>query len=175
MKIRIEDITEEGLTLDVAEEGAAIAAIAGGLDFTIASPVKAHLEITKTGSDVFVRGDVETTLEFVCGRCLRAFEQKIDTGFNLFFTREAEKAREKELHAGDLDVNLLDPKGAEIDTSEILRAQLSLDAPMKPLCSPDCKGLCPKCGEDMNIGPCKCPQASTPDGRFAKLKDFKVK
>lgn len=173
MKIRIEDITEEGLSLDVVEEGSELAAAAGNLDFTIPSPVKAHLEVTKTGSDVFVRGDITATLGFVCGRCLKAFEQKTSTDFNLFFTREAEKAREKELHAGDIDVNLLE--GPELDTSEILRAQLSLDAPMKPLCNPDCKGLCPKCGEDLNLGPCKCHPADKTDGRFAKLKDFKVK
>ncbi|MBI5969744.1 MAG: DUF177 domain-containing protein [Deltaproteobacteria bacterium] len=173
MKIRIEDITEEGLTLDVVEEGAALTAVAGSLDFTIPGQVKARLEITKTGADVFVRGSLDAALGFVCGRCLKAFEQKSGGAFNLFFTREAEKAREKELHAGDMDVNLLE--GAEFDTSEMLLAQLSLDAPMKPLCNADCKGLCPKCGEELNAGPCKCPQASTPDKRFAKLKDFKVR
>ena len=106
MKIRIEDITEEGIALDVLEEVAALTAIAGKLDFTIPSPVKAHLEITKTGADVFVRGTVDATLGFVCGRCLKAFEQKVTGDINVLFAKGTEKAREKEARRG-MDVNLL--------------------------------------------------------------------
>ena len=56
-----------------------------------------------------------------------------------------------------------------LETDPILIEQLQLNVPMKPLCRPDCKGLCPDCGADLNEGACSCGSRprSTPAGRLS--------
>lgn len=177
MKIRINDITDAGLSLDVVEEGKVIEGLAGQLDFVFNSPVRAHLDITRTGKDIQISGDMKTALGFVCNRCLKPFAYPLDTGFSVYYTLGREPEREKELTAADIDVNFL--IGDELDTADILFAQISLELPMQALCNDDCPGLCPVCGQDLNAGPCACPvkekAEDTTDVRFAKLKEFKVK
>ncbi len=175
MKIKIDDIPEAGLSVDITEEGRNIEALAGGkLDFSMPSPVSAHLEFTRTDGNVFVAGDLKARIKLVCGRCLKEFEEAIVTSFTDFFVRGRQEEKEKEeLRAEDLEINYL--TGHELDTNEIILGQISLEVPMKPLCTPVCKGLCPKCGADLNVGECKCPKDEKTDSMFASLKDFKVK
>ncbi|MDH4101483.1 MAG: DUF177 domain-containing protein, partial [Nitrospirota bacterium] len=98
-----------------------------------------------------------------------------DSVFNVFYAKGDETERDKEVKPSEIDVNYFD--GVSLDTTEIILAQISLDAPMKPLCREDCAGLCPRCGADLNNGPCGCAGHGDEhvDARFAKLKDFKVK
>lgn len=173
MKIYINDIPPEGLSLDLKEEGSTLASLAGGLDFSFLSPVVAHLSVTRKGEDVSVCGDVSTKASLTCSRCIRKFDFTIETHFSVFFTRLREEAKERELKKEDMELNLLD--GDEIDTDAILLEQIALEVPIKPLCSPECKGLCPRCGADLNQGRCGCPEEERIDPRFARLRDFKIK
>ena len=59
-----------------------------------------------------------------------------------------------------------------LETKPILIEQLQLNIPMKPLCRPDCAGLCPTCGADLNLGPCGCPTGGS-DPRWAGLQLLK--
>ena len=61
-------------------------------------------------------------------------------------------------------------EGSEIDLDEILSTCLILDMETKFLCSEDCKGLCPRCGKNLNLGPCGCRKE--PDPRFAVLEQL---
>ncbi len=58
-----------------------------------------------------------------------------------------------------------------LDLDELLREDILLDMPSKFLCSPDCRGICPKCGKNLNEGPCGCAQREI-DPRLAALKDL---
>lgn len=174
MKILLDEIPEEGLSVDLSEEGDALGELAaGGLDFEIKGPVKAHLDVNKADGNVLVRGFLDASLVLECSRCTAGYEFDIDTDFHVFFVRGKEGAGEKELHKSDLEVSYIDTP--ELDTDELLLAQLALEVPMKPLCREDCKGLCPKCGADLNEGDCGCEREERVDPRFAALKDFKVK
>lgn len=174
MKIKLDEIPESGMSLDVVDEGRALNEIAGGkLDFSFMSPVKAHLEISKQGRSFFITGDINATLRLNCSRCTREFDYQFDADFSSYYERTADGEKEKELRAGDLDVNFIE--GDELDTAELLLGQIALELPMQPLCTPECKGLCPRCGADLNQGECGCGKEDKPDPRFAKLKDFKVK
>ncbi len=174
MKILIDDIPENGLSIDLSEDGKNLEAIAGGnLDYSFVEPVSAHLDFTGIEGNLYVAGRIKTRISTDCGRCLKGFSRDFETDFSVFYSRGREEAREVELKAADLDVNYFE--GPELDTTEILMSQLSLEMPMQQLCKPDCKGLCPKCGADLNQGMCKCGAEDKIDTRFAKLKDFKVK
>ena len=182
MKIDIEDIPEAGLFVDVSVSAAELIAIAGKLDFTLSAPVEAHFEMSRTGAEVQVSGELKAALGFVCSRCLKEFAYPVDSAFSLFYTRQRQTEKEKELTKADFDVNLLATN--EIDTTEMLLGQLTLEAPMKPLCREECNGLCPSCGADLNEGACGCAGGHKPapegfnrgtDSSFAGLKGFKVK
>ena len=172
MKIRIEDIPDSGLSVDVKEEGGVLTELAGELDFSMPAPVQGHLELTKSDGGVYVSGEVRARLGLVCGRCLKGFEQAFIIPVSIFYTCFAEKEREKELSMADMEVNYL--PGGELDTAEVLLSQVSLEAPMKPLCSAGCKGLCTRCGADLNKGACGCKAEEMIDSRLAALKDFKA-
>ncbi len=55
-----------------------------------------------------------------------------------------------------------------VDLSEVIRQYTLLTVPVKPLCRPDCNGICPSCGHDLNQGPCRCPSHAY-DQRWSKL------
>ena len=98
----------------------------------------------------------------------------MESSFHVFFVRGTEDKREKGLDRADMEVNYIGD-AEEVDTDEILLAQVALEMPSKNLCRPDCKGLCPKCGADLNEGDCGCPKDERVDPRLEKLKDFKIK
>lgn len=173
MKIKTEDIPDSGLSLDVSEDGEALARLAGELDFSIPSPVTGHIELTRSDGGVYVSGELRARIMLVCSRCLKEFDRTLDIPVSIFYTCYAEAEREKELTAADMDVSYL--PGGELDTAEVLLSQVCLEAPMKPLCKDDCKGICQKCGADLNAGKCGCKAEERIDPRLAALKDFKVK
>ncbi len=173
MKIKVDDIPEAGLRLEVKEEGKALDALAEGLDFSILSPLDAELDIIRTGDGANISGHMRTRLEFTCSRCLKRFVNPVDAEFNAYYVRGKAEADEQGLKAGDMELNFLD--GDSIDTGDVLMGQLSLDVPIQPLCGEGCKGLCKRCGADLNQGACSCGGEEKGDARFARLRDFKVK
>ena len=80
------------------------------------------------------------------------------------------EAGERELDEDDLGVLHLEEE--VLDTRPILLEQLQLNIPMKPLCRPDCQGLCPQCGADLNLGACGCGERQV-DPRWAALAALK--
>jgi uncharacterized protein len=63
---------------------------------------------------------------------------------------------------------ILPPRAADIDLGDAIREALILAMPEYPLCREDCRGLCPRCGADLNQGPCACPPV--PDPRWGALE-----
>ena len=71
------------------------------------------------------------------------------------------------------DVFLINKKDMTVDLSEVLRQEILLHFPLIPVCSKSCKGLCPKCGIDLNKKTCECKKETTADKPLAILKQFK--
>lgn len=175
MKIKLDEIPESGLSLDVVDEGRALNEIAGGnLDFSFLTPVKAHLEISRQGRSFFISGEIKASIRLNCSRCTREFDYPYDAPFSAYYERTGKNVeRDSELKPADLEVNFIE--GDELDTAELLLGQIALELPMQPLCTPSCRGLCPKCGADLNFGECGCGGEAKTESKFAKLKDFKIK
>jgi uncharacterized protein len=138
-------------------------------DFRVVAPVEFKAQVTKDAQKVRLTGRVRTTLETNCGRCLEPFTVPVDAPFDLMFLPEAEEpaTREREVSADDVGVSFY--KDDAIDLGEIMREQFFLAQPMKPLCQPDCQGLCPHCGVNRNRETCEC-RIGWVDPRFAGLK-----
>ncbi len=140
-----------------------------------AADVQAELELHRKGEQrVEVRGSLHTGLRLTCDRCLNDYDFPVDADFCLVLdAAEAEDWSVKEIDgAADLDVVQVDEP--EADLEDILRQQVLLCLPVKQLCSPDCRGLCPGCGADLNAGGCACP-AATEKSPFAVLAALKKK
>ncbi len=162
MKILIPDIPEEGLDIDISEEIKT--------DYPrLLSPVSASLHVDKVGDEVLLRGRLSTKIELRCSRCLKDFEREVNIDVDVVYHSLSElKGEEKyEIKEDELDTGFY--LEDEIDLDELLLEQIILNIPMKPLCSEFCKGLCPRCGKDLNTEECNCERMGI-DPRFERLK-----
>ena len=124
-------------------------------------PVTASGTVRNTAGVLLMRGEVRTRLFGVCDRCAREFER--DVVFPLEAVLVTELASEQN---EDDWVFVLENGCADLD--DIVNTTFVLNMDTKLLCKPDCKGLCCRCGANLNDGPCSCkPEA---DPRFAALQ-----
>lgn len=161
MKVQVSDITDEGLDLEFQETVK--------VSVSLLSPVKARLRLDKVGSEVLAQGELNTRMELQCSRCLRNFPKDMDMNVNVVYHPVEELGEEEkhEVREDELDMGFY--RDDELDIHDLVVEQILLNVPMKPLCSESCRGICPKCGADMNVNPCKCEQKET-DPRLAVLK-----
>jgi len=161
MKVLVSDITDEGLDLEFQETVK--------VSVPLLSPVKALLRLEKVGSEVLAHGEVTTTMELQCSRCLRSFPKDMDMKIDVVYHPVEELKGEEKHEVKEDELNMGFYQGDELDIQDLIVEQILLSVPMKPLCSESCRGICPRCGVDMNINPCRCEQKET-DPRLAVLK-----
>jgi uncharacterized protein len=120
-----------------------------------AAEVEASLGMDRTGDLVSIRGQVRSAAHLECVRCLRPFELPLAVDLTVVADRAGGRARlEEDLEADDY---MLFHDGRQLDLREQVRETLLLELPITPHCREDCRGLCPRCGADLNQGPCGCP------------------
>ncbi len=175
LKINVVTIPEEGLNLLISEEAKWFESCfpdSDRLDFTLRK-VDAKCQITRTSSTVFVKGSISVLLGISCSRCLDDLD--FAAGGDFAYTLVPLKPEPKEyleLQAEELEISYY--QGDFIDLTPIICEQIILQTPIKPLCSEDCKGLCPHCGINLNAASCNCREEVV-DDRFAVLKKIKIK
>ncbi|HEB01984.1 MAG TPA: DUF177 domain-containing protein, partial [Nitrospirae bacterium] len=119
-----------------------------------------------------VKGNVSTSVELVCDRCLKEFERGLDLHIDLMYSRTCEvdgEGKYHEVQAGELNTGFI--TGDELDLGEVVSEQMTLALPMRSLCFEGCKGICPKCGVDLNKTECGC-EAGSIDPRFQVLQEY---
>ena len=137
--------------------------------YRIVAPVHLDFVIQKDKEKFRLIGAAQTELELTCSRCLEPFRMPVDAAFDLRFLPSAEMARDHEREVRDEDLDTSYYRDDQIDLNELLREQIYLALPMKPLCRDDCQGLCPQCGTNWNAGTCACT-TEWEDPRLAVLK-----
>jgi len=115
---------------------------------------KVQLKLFKTGEKITAKGNVTFALMLECSRCLVDFNKEFTEDLDVFFLPGFSEPKEKEL--SEDEVKTLFYGNKEVDLLPVIRDTILLSIPMKPLCDEDCKGLCPKCGKNLNDGPCEC-------------------
>jgi uncharacterized protein len=140
-------------------------------EFAVAAPVHLVLDVHKDRDVYRVAGRVRTSLRLQCGRCLEPFTVPIDSSFDLRYLPQPTGSthEEHEIYEDDLTTSYYSDE--TLDLGELMREQLELALPMKPLCSEDCKGLCPECGTNLNKATCGC-KPKWEDSRLAGLKSL---
>ena len=135
--------------------------------------LQAGADLTRAALEVLARGKITGDVTMVCSRCAGEAHVVLDAPFEvLFLPRDADAPAEPDdVAAEQPDVALYDDD--QIDLEETLREELLVALPLAPLCAETCKGLCPNCGQDLNVGSCTCP-TEPQDVRLAALRNIKI-
>ena len=170
MKIAIDDVKatpkELRYTEDVAELNSRLGR--GVRDYRLPHGFDVETEFYRSGLDVFFRGELHGKVVGTCARCLEEYPFDLDHPFVFVLTPRAAAGREPAgLKSAD-DLALSYYEGDEIELTPLVYEQTILALPTRPLCADDCRGLCSRCGTNLNGGPCGCP-AAPPDSRLAGI------
>ena len=142
--------------------------------FRIVAPVDLAFDISRDKDQFLLAGRVKTTLELPCSRCLEPFEIPVNLAFDLRYLPRTVNAGEGEREIQEDDLTTAFYENDTIDLGQLMREQFYLALPMKPLCRPDCAGLCPSCGANLNQGACAC-KVEWEDPRLAVLKQLSLR
>jgi uncharacterized protein len=145
---------------------------AEGDPFRVVSPVALVFDVDRQDVGRYrVNGHLSSELELTCSRCLEPFTLPVTTSFDLRYVPRTQNVGEGEQEVEEDDLTTAFYSDDRIDLGELITEQFQLALPMKPLCSDDCRGLCPQCGTNLNTGSCNCDRQWV-DPRLAALKDF---
>jgi len=127
--------------------------------------------LRNTLGEIRIRGHIKAQMEGACDRCLEPAVVEIDSDFDLFYRPVLQTANHAEIHLEEGEIDLAFYEGDGVELAEALREHILLSLPMQLFCRPDCKGLCPYCGANRNLGDCGC-RPPFRDPRWASLKDL---
>jgi uncharacterized protein len=129
--------------------------------FAPESPVDIDLHLEALSDGIVVDGEIRAHWHAECRRCLRPIDGDLSGPVHELYQREV------------TDEEAFPIVGDVLDLGEMVREVLLIDAPAAPLCRPDCAGICPTCGKDLNEGPCDCPQPVA-DPRWSALDQLAI-
>ncbi len=140
----------------VGEEPASILDLSADKHLTAEGPIRYDFSVQVVSHELVVRGTLKLALRAECSRCADFVSTTVaDLSF---------------LRAYDV------PVGTEtVDLTGDIREDILVNLPTYPLCSPDCKGLCPRCGANWNRGPCACKRTPEAGGGWDALDKLKLK
>ena len=140
--------------------------------------VDIELGARQMGDLIIIEGRFKTLVGLTCNRCLKQYQTTLEAPFNLNLTSELPEKNAPvdtdEIELRSEEIGLLFFQGEIIDLRNALQSEIVMAVPMKPLCKPECEGLCAKCGADLNLNNCSCEEKNV-DPRFAVLKNLKIK
>ena len=138
-----------------------------GLDVALADPVRVAGRLHAAGEGRFYwRASLNTRMAGQCRRCLAAVTVPVVADVDALFSQDPDALEDPSSYPLACDATAIDLRGA-------LREELLLALPQWVVCREDCRGLCPRCGADLNAGPCGCPPAVDP--RWSGLAALKHK
>ena len=162
------DITVDGLSL-VGEATAEELGLTAD-DAIVPGPLAVSLDLTNVEGLVAVTGVLEGTIVRECVRCLKEYEDPLAFSVRAAFVPEPKSAprHPKRVDSRKTSAKVAEPEqeeesddqyqyqGNQLELAPMLREHVILSAPMQPLCSDDCLGLCARCGKNLNEGSCQC-------------------
>jgi len=130
-------------------------------ELAFASPVHVEIQVTNTGGSLLAQGKIQTEIKVICSRCLEDFAYSIELPYEDEWVLASEATAEHKENALLYDQD-------EVEIGERIFEHIVLGLPMKFTCSPECRGLCPQCGTNLNVGECNCADNNA-DPRLADL------
>lgn len=175
MRIRVDEIPESGRFLHFHWDEDHLRQFLPPEDpfeIELVRPVNVDLEIQKRIDHIRITGTIRGVLRLGCHRCLKPFQWPMDETVDVFLLEEekAPQEEELELEGEELDFEFFDGQIIEID--QLVAEQIFLALPFKVLCSEDCRGICPRCGVNLNDEECRCATEKEPSA-FSRLEAIK--
>lgn len=153
--------------LRLAEDVPADAPMFGDSDVELAGPLHVDLEAQMAGSDVVVRGELKGSVAGECRRCLEPLVLAVEEPVSALFTDVVEGA-----DSGG-EVYPLPARATMLDLGGMVRENFLLAVPQFAVCDDACRGLCPRCGSNLNERDCDCATEQA-DDRWAPLRRMKL-
>ena len=139
-----------------------------GTEAVLARPIEVTGRLQAAGEGRFYwHGRLQTTVAAECRRCLASVSVPLAVQIGALFSQEPGAADDPDTYAVAHDAVAIDVRGA-------VREELILALPRYVLCREECRGLCPRCGKDLNAGPCGCTDTPA-DARWSALAALKDK
>ena len=123
-------------------------------------PLTLSLHLDRRGDEIWIRGHIHAIALQQCSRCLVDFSQILALDFEVFCARVQNPRVESHPALDEEDGGVHHHDGKVLSIDGEIREAVILGLPMQPLCRESCAGLCPRCGEDRNLGPCRCVRAT---------------
>lgn len=165
LRVNLGELRREG-SFDVEAEVASDDDLWNDTDLTWARDVKVGVRASYAGTgEVVARGRIEGTLVQECRRCLKRVDTELAEELTMVFVDEADEDEDGGAYA-------LEPVGEELDLSNAVREEVVLAVNPFVVCKPECRGLCPQCGRNLNEGSCDCTQEEA-DPRWEALRELK--
>ena len=177
MEIPLKDIPDQGLDIAYEEDPRLLDLVDKNVGFE--EKIAIHGRLSKAGETVSLSGWLTTRLILPCSRCAKDFTfplyQELATQFLPFAEASTEKPSEG-LQDGDIEEDDLHfYRGQSVVLDDFIREEVILAIPMRPLCDPNCKGLCLRCGQDLNVTACGCPQEESASSMDPTVKNNRKK
>jgi uncharacterized protein len=134
-----------------------------GESYPVSEPVEASGTVRNTAGVLMMTGSLHTTLHGVCDRCAADFDRYVEFPIDVVLVTELSNEENEDEWVFPLVAD-------SADLEDIVRTVFVLNLDSKLLCKDDCKGLCCRCGKNLNEGPCSCQKELDP--RFAALKQL---
>ena len=134
-----------------------------GTSYPVSEPVSINATVRNTAGVLVMKGEITTCLHGTCDRCAADFTRDVEIPVDVVLVDELSNEDNE-----DEWVFALEADAADLE--EIVRTVFVLNLDSKLLCKPDCKGLCCRCGKNLNDGPCGCQKELDP--RFAALRQL---
>ena len=134
-----------------------------GVSYPVSEPVNAEGVVRNTAGVLVMTGNIRTIIHGTCDRCASDFDREIDFPIDVVLVTELANEENEDEWVFPLE-------GDSADLDDIVRTVFVLNLDSKLLCKEDCKGLCHRCGKNLNDGPCSCQKELDP--RFAALKQL---
>jgi len=173
LKVKLNEIPQGGLELHYSSESHELDTAL--FDLLGEAPIyKVDLLLNHSDSVTQLKGSISATLTQACSRCVENFESPLAKKFTTIYSKSEEGIKTLSEGLDDLqgsfDIEFI--SGNELDVGDVVHEQIAIDIPFQPLCSEDCKGLCPQCGANLNSEEPHVHSESQDktDSPFAKLK-----
>ena len=134
-----------------------------GTTHPVSEPVIAEGSVRNTAGVLVMKGTVKTCIHGVCDRCASDFDADVEFPIDVVLVKELANEENEDEWVFPLE-------GDAADLEEIVRTVFVLNMDSQLLCKPDCKGMCCRCGKNLNDGPCSCQKELDP--RFAALRQL---
>ena len=134
-----------------------------GVSYPVSEPVLAAGTVRNTAGVLVMTGEISTTIHGTCDRCAADFDRDVNIPIDVVLVTEMANEENEDEWVFPLE-------GDSADLYDIVRTVFVLNLDSKLLCKEDCKGLCHRCGKNLNDGPCNCQKELDP--RFAALKQL---